>query len=178
MRKAALRFYSGQHYAAWVYPDHIRTILWDGSETNGYPLDTDDFRDSARTLGYGDDVLWHMIEHDLAHSWLAEMLGLGHSIALWNQAHDRDAWLKTMPGDAKVEEYRVGALQASLNGRGWGRDRLREAIGERADEIITEAAIVFRPNGFAMTKEWAAGLVYSVCGASWLSIAHMVQRTL
>lgn len=154
--RLALRFYPGKLYAAWVFPDHIWTVLSDGTQTRGYPPDDSGFLESAWSLGYGNDCYWHMVEHDLAHSWLTERLGLGHSVALWNQAHDEEAWLKPMPPDAEQDEYRVGALQAALNGKSWGCQRMTEFCGAEAFRIVEEAKALFRPDQQAMTREWAA----------------------
>jgi hypothetical protein len=147
----ALAFFSGRYWAAWIYPDHIHTILYDGSETRGYPPDTEAFRQSARDLGYGEDTYWHMVEHDLLHSWLAEQCDIAPSAALWNQAHDLDAWRKTMPACVERDELRVGALQAAMNGLEWGKDRLLEA-GLTASSPIIATALFRHPS---MTKAWA-----------------------
>ena len=138
-----------------VWPDHIETQLRRGGATYGYPPDTDDFRASAQALGYGDDTYWHMVEHDALHSLTCEWLDDAESLCLRRQADDRDAWLKPAPKAAQREEHRVGAFQAALNGKDWGFERLA-ALGI-AEGYVVRARHLLRPEGVAMTRDWAAG---------------------
>lgn len=47
-----------------------------------YPEDTQEYRDRARDLGYGDDVSGMSRDHEITHSLLAKWLGLPASPAL------------------------------------------------------------------------------------------------
>lgn len=156
----ARRFYPFEDCAVWVYRDRIRTIMWDGAYTDGVPPQDDAFRQSARDLGYGEDIYWHMMEHDLLHSYIAHSVWGRHSTSLWNQAHNPRAYLEAMPAEAAREEKLLGGLQAALNGLAWGKALLREELKvlphNMIDATITAARALARPHGEMMTKEWAS----------------------
>lgn len=119
-----LRFFSGRLWAAWVYPSHVLTVLADGRMVRGTPPDSREFLESSVDLGYGEDVYWHMMEHDLLHSILSERLWNRVSVSLSAQASDRLAHERPMGLKAKMEEEIVGAMQGALWGRVWAKERL------------------------------------------------------
>lgn len=59
-----------------------RIILPDGTIVFGEPHNSESYRETARRLGYGEDVLLLCQEHDQAHAWLADAIGLKESPAL------------------------------------------------------------------------------------------------
>lgn len=147
-----LRFYGRRFFAAWVHSDHVRTILYDGSEVRGVPPKGEGFAQSARNLGYGEDVYWHIVEHDLCHAFLAEWLDDAPSAALWAQAHDQDAWQKPPAPGAERDEDRVGRFQGALNGQDWAL----ALLNDRERQALPLLAEVLRPRSVAMTSAWAA----------------------
>jgi hypothetical protein len=165
-----LRHFCGQLWSAWVTREGVRIIQQDGSETFGAPPGDSHFLESARSLGYGDDVYWHMVEHDLLHAYLAERLDGAPSAALWGQAHDANFWRRKLTGAEKDrsdrDEFRVGAVQAALNGIAWGFERLNGCIrdewtrptlvldGGSIDGFVHHVRMVFR-NPEPMTCGWA-----------------------
>lgn len=83
-----------------------RVTLPDGSVVLGAPHDTESYRETARRLGYGDDVVQLAREHDPLHVWLCDALGLPDSPALRVSAGlDADNEL------AQAEEGAVMGLQ-------------------------------------------------------------------
>ncbi|MGD9613829.1 MAG: hypothetical protein AB7H90_01380 [Alphaproteobacteria bacterium] len=65
-----------------VLPTGSRVTLSTGEAVYGEPHDTESYRQTARDLGYGDDVLSMAKDHDPLHAWLAAALGLPDSPAL------------------------------------------------------------------------------------------------
>lgn len=59
-----------------------RIILPDGTIVFGEPHYSESYQETARRLGYGEDVLRLCQEHDPAHAWLADAIGLKESPAL------------------------------------------------------------------------------------------------
>ena len=55
------------------------TTLPDGAVVTAAPEDTDSYRETAKTLGYGDDTALMCYEHELLHTIVARMLGLPES---------------------------------------------------------------------------------------------------
>lgn len=149
----ALAFVPGRkYYACWIYSDGIKTILYDGSSTYGKPPTTPAFLSAARHLGYGDDVMWHMIEHDLCHNWINEVLLDRPSVSLWKQAHNPKAYLGKMTPEVKHDEDMTSALQSALNSDLWGLDQLRQYI-QYPMPLVMEAHKLIRANG-PMNSEW------------------------
>jgi hypothetical protein len=157
-----LRFYSGTHWSAWVTPGGVRTIFYDGSECFGSAPESEAFLQSARALGYEDDIYAHMVEHDLVHHLMAQGIDGAPSASLWNQSHDpkayaRKLWKRPWLQEAvERDEWRVGAMQAALNGKSWGHDRLIELYGySRSRNLVATIEDNLRPRGEAMTWVWA-----------------------
>lgn len=158
-----LRFYCGRHYAAWVFPHGVEVRFDDGSTTVGAPPDEPHFLRSARHLGYGDDTYWHIVEHDLCHLMVAEMLGMHHSGAVWAQAH---GWTGgEMPASGLLEEKRLVAVQRMLNDLppedgDWGTEGYadlcrRRGGAETVETMAIQLRLRLRPGGEAMTSAWA-----------------------
>jgi hypothetical protein len=59
-----------------------RVILPDGSLVFGEPHDSEQYRETARRCGYGDDTLALCRDHDPCHAILCDWLGLPDSPAL------------------------------------------------------------------------------------------------
>ena len=75
----------GQTVVTWD-GDHVTTTLPDGARVEAVAHDTDAYRETARRLGYGDDVARLNREHDPLHAALAAWLGLPCSPTLRNVA--------------------------------------------------------------------------------------------
>lgn len=160
----ALRFYPGKHFAAWVYPHGVEIRFDDGSVTTGEPPAEPHFRQSAQHLGYGDDIYWHMVEHDLCHLMVAEDLGFHHSGAVWAQAH---GWKGgEMPASGLMEEKRLVAVQRLLNTLDpkdgeWGTEGLEDLLKHKNGSMLNVLSLIahlrvqLRPAGQAMTSAWA-----------------------
>jgi hypothetical protein len=173
MAEDVLVYIPFKYAAVSVYRDHVRTVFYDGSETRGYPPDTEAFRESAAKLGYflptfdrglkkgaspirtgtSDviDTYWHMVEHDILHTYVAQALDNAPSAALWNQAHDQNAYKKKPPQCVVDEEWRLGAIQATLNGVRWGIERLKE-LNVDYDIVLNANASLRNPE---MSSAWA-----------------------
>jgi hypothetical protein len=107
--KVTVRIYHAHHY--------LETELPDGTIVPAAPHDTDEYRATAQKLGYGDDT-WRLCrEHELAHSELAEALGLEYSPTLWAVAHGQHGGIPGSPGEMAAEEDLVLAIQRVKCGR-------------------------------------------------------------
>lgn len=127
----------------------VTTFFIDATFVSGAPPSDEAFAQSARDLGYGNDIYWHFVEHELCHSLVAELLFKRVSRSLWAQAHDNTSHTRPTPPKAQEEEDIVGNVQAALNNYQWGWDRL----GNRA-WVVESIRELIRP-GFIMTSEWA-----------------------
>lgn len=96
----------------------IATHYPDGTIAFGVPQDTDDYRATAKNLGYGDDTWLMTVEHELMHTALAEIRGEDHSGSIWAQAHKPEGFEfdpKTqMPRKGQEEEARLFLFQKLL----------------------------------------------------------------
>lgn len=87
--------------------------LPDGSEVHGEPHDTDEYRQTARRLGYGDDVGQLNVEHESCHAVLSHWLGLSESPVMRAVADGAEF------GELHaLEEAAVMAVQAYANAAG------------------------------------------------------------
>jgi hypothetical protein len=123
-----------------VSPEYVETQFPDGTLVPAVPEDTDAYRATARSLGYGADTARMNREHDPLHSWLAEKLGLPHSPVLWAVAHGTLA-----QGDFGAEEALTLAFQRLLN-HGTPEPALRplEQVGHDLDQLYQEATALLR----------------------------------
>lgn len=104
-----MRIFEDTHYLETAFPD--------GTKVPAAPQDTDDYRATAFRLGYGTDT-WAMCrEHELAHTELAELLGLPYSPTLWAVAHGEKRAIIGAPGEMQAEEDLVLAYQRWRNVR-------------------------------------------------------------
>lgn len=98
----------------WFERQYLETIFPDQTRVPAAPNFDPDSRRLAAELGYGDgpDATWRMsLQHELAHTVVAEHLGQPFSLALWLTAHGAVGRRGVISG----EEGRVLALQAFLN---------------------------------------------------------------
>ena len=86
----------------------METVFDDGTSVGACPLWNDqDYKDRARSLGYGDD-LWQMtLEHEIAHTVIGEINGTVHSLVLWHVAHGDG---HPYPEGTKTEEGKALAM--------------------------------------------------------------------
>lgn len=90
---------------------YLETIMRDETKVPAAPQDDEAYRQTARDLGYGDDV-WRMCkEHEIAHTELMQALGLQYSPTLWAVAHGHKAGILGNPGEMAAEEQLVLAYQ-------------------------------------------------------------------
>lgn len=94
--------------AVRVFPDHTEVTLPSGTVVTGYPQGSDHQAETARRLGYGDDVLAMVLDHDPLHARLCDWLGIPASYSLRLAAGE-------LPADetylAQAEEEAVIAVQ-------------------------------------------------------------------
>lgn len=161
----AKRIYTSKRWAAWVYHDRIEIRLEDGALVVGRPPSDADFLASARYLGYGDDIYWHMVEHDLLHAMVADRFGIPRSGALWAQAHGWSGG--EMPASGLLEEQRLTAVQRLINNLpiddnewaqiGWDNLMVRFDNAWAIERfLIDPLRSALRPAGVTMTSTWAS----------------------
>lgn len=90
---------------------YTETVFADGTRVPARPQDTEEYRERAKSLGYGEDTAAMSREHEVMHSLLAERKGHPYSLALWAVAHALEA------DDPRLwsEESEVLRLQLLLN---------------------------------------------------------------
>ena len=96
-----------------VWPRYLETHLPDGAVVRAAPHDGDpEYAGRAQTLGYGDDIALLCRHHELAHSWLAGLMGLDYSPTFWAVAHPDDRRISDQY--IQQEEARVLAFQRAV----------------------------------------------------------------
>jgi hypothetical protein len=114
-----VRIFEDEHYLETVFPD--------GSRVPAAPHDSDEYRATAASLGYGEDT-WRLCrEHEIAHTTLLQRLGLKYSPTLWAVAHGAHGKIPNSPGEMAAEEKLVLAYQE------WRMLRERNAAQENPD---------------------------------------------
>lgn len=97
----------------WDAAQTCRTQFADGASVTAAPEDTDSYRATARTLGYGADTWSQCWQHEVLHTWLACRIGLRYSPTLRLVALGRNGGQADMQAN---EENLVLGLQGLLNG--------------------------------------------------------------
>ena len=99
-----------------LWPDerYMQTRFPDGTFCPAVPVLNAESQARARSLGYGEDLARMSVEHELAHTVLAEAYGLPHSPALWAVAHG-----EAPPHNAQLEEATVLGLQRFGREKAW-----------------------------------------------------------
>lgn len=96
-----------------LWPDHVTTRFPDGEQSDHWPPVNDPvYIQIARQFGYTNQ-LQYGLEHDLAHNWLAELLGKD-----WSEVIRADALGERDPAKQKAyddEEHLVNRLQYYVN---------------------------------------------------------------
>ncbi|MCR5875157.1 hypothetical protein LRS10_13745 [Phenylobacterium sp. J426] len=90
-----------------VGPSWVVTTLPSGAEVHAHPQNSEGQRQTAKRLGYGDDLAAMTRDHDPLHAALAEWLGMKASTALRHAAGE-----PVSKGLADLEEAAVVAVQA------------------------------------------------------------------
>lgn len=67
-------------------PDYMDTQFWDGKVCPALFIEDDELRQRARDHGYGDDVRAMHLDHDVAHTFLAEARNQPYSPTLYHVA--------------------------------------------------------------------------------------------
>lgn len=116
--RVVIRVWNDQHY--------LESIFEDGTKVPAAPEDTDEYRNQARDLGYGDDTWTCCCDHECEHHWLAFE---GH-----HDAHGQPGW--TSPTLWLVAHHRpiTGRLAELVR---WEETRVLEA--QRALDKTTDA---------------------------------------
>lgn len=92
---------------------YLETVFWDGLFCPAdLTVNTEDTRTTARLTGYGDDLRRMHFEHELLHTYLAEMRGWDYSPVLRRVA-TQEAW--SFDALRCDEEAVVLAFQSYLN---------------------------------------------------------------
>lgn len=61
---------------------YCQTTFADGAVVPAVPHDTDEYRERAQYLGYGEDTMRMCFDHELLHTLIAEARGLDYSPVL------------------------------------------------------------------------------------------------
>lgn len=107
---------------------YVETVFFDGSKAPARPHLTAHYRKTAERAGYGSNVGAYCMEHEIAHTFLAEALGQPYSPTIHDAAHG-------LPVDLAVvreEERYVKEFQRLVN------------TGEREDgklSVLLEAGL-------------------------------------
>lgn len=111
---------------AFLYVDHetryARTTFADGTFVEARPQDDAAYRLTARELGYGEDTWSLCWQHEAAHSWLCERVGLPWSPTLFAVAHG-ETFERASAEEAAVLEFQreltlYRRLRAAVGGVG------------------------------------------------------------
>lgn len=100
------------------------------------------------TAGYGGDQWRMVVEHEVAHAFLAEERGLPHSWSVWAAAHNSGGKSShtLWPERVREEEHLVVALQRYVNcGVRDDYDRLGRAFGHDLPDLARRFVAVMRP---------------------------------
>ena len=124
----------------WMETKYLETVFEDRTKIGATPDPERDY-DTARAYGYGSDTTALWLDHDPAHSWLAQKNGMPVSPALWAAAHDqakeryRRSTLATWDEQAKEESYVLDFqrfVQTGENRRDFSREWREEFLLLRA----------------------------------------------
>lgn len=90
-----------------VWPDkhYLQTVYRDGTYVPAAPQDTEEYRQRARDLGYGENTWLMCVEHEICHTLLAMSQGRVVSPALWNVAHSIPPGQLEWDEEAEVLEF-------------------------------------------------------------------------
>jgi hypothetical protein len=90
---------------------YMETVFEDGSVAPARPNFEPSDITRAHDLGYDGDTWQMTLDHELMHTWVAEMMGQPYSVILWNVAHGgKNRW----PPGGKEEEGYVTSMQRFL----------------------------------------------------------------
>jgi hypothetical protein len=133
-----------------VYPDGtVTTFSEDGSQAIATVKPGDQGHiEAARHAGYGDDQYRMLVEHEIAHSFVADQLGWPHSWSLWSAAHGTGEKRPMSGWSPRVrdEEHLVVSLQRFVNtGQEDAYGKLWEAFGEDLPAVARRFLAVSRP---------------------------------
>ncbi len=112
--------YSFKNCIVNVNPEYsyTETVFQDGTKVTAVPQDRDEYRETARRLGYGDDTARCSREHELMHTWLAEKMRQPYSATLWAVAHYLDGGHEAAPEEQLVCDFQcfmnTGRITQSL----------------------------------------------------------------
>jgi hypothetical protein len=107
-----VRRFRGCEVHIWDEARYLETVFDCGHKVPAAPQDQPQYRAIAHETGYGPDIWRQCLEHEMAHTVLAEYRGLPYSPTLWAVAHARPA--RTRANGR--EECVVQAFQAWCNG--------------------------------------------------------------
>lgn len=133
-----------------VQPDRVETrFTEDGSIAVAEvdPGDADHIS-ASRQAGYGDDQRRMLIEHEVAHSYVADLMSWPHSWSVWSAAHGSGEKRPMSQWSSRVrdEEHLVVSLQAYVNTGIEDRyGKLREALGDDLPSVARGFLAVARP---------------------------------
>lgn len=133
-----------------VCSGYVETVFReDGSVARAdVPWGDNDHIASCWTAGYGGDQWRMVVEHEAAHAFLADELGLPHSWSVWAAAHGSGG--KTAdslwPQRVRDEEHLVVSLQRYVNcGVRDSFDKLGQTFGACLPDVARRFATKVRP---------------------------------
>ncbi|UUP16753.1 hypothetical protein [Nitratireductor thuwali] len=134
----------------WVLEDRVETVF---SEDGSTAVATVDEGDPDHILaswhaGYGGDQHRMLIEHEIAHSFIADELGWPHSWSLWSAVHGSGAKRPMGEWSPRVrdEEHLVVSLQRYVNtGLEDVHGQLRTTFGDDLPKVAGRFVRLARP---------------------------------
>lgn len=133
-----------------LFEDHVETqFLADGAKAVAHvPWGDVDHIAASWTAGHGGDQWRMVVEHEVAHAFLADALDLPHSPSVWAAAHgagDRTA-VGHWPQHIRDEEHLVVSFQRYVNsGLRDPYDRLGHTFGDRLPGLAGRFVRLVRP---------------------------------
>lgn len=103
---------------------------------------------ASRHAGYGDDQHRMLVEHELGHSYVADLMGWPHSWSVWSAVHGSGEKRPMSEWSRRVrdEEHLVVSLQAFVNtGVEDPYGKLREAFGDQLPAVVQGFISLARP---------------------------------
>jgi hypothetical protein len=126
------------HDDEWI--KKVEIVFHDGAVSEAYPPWGDPEHIAASWYaGYGGDQWRMMMEHEISHALLSDLLGQPHSFSVWSHAHGTGQPGKKMSQRVLDEEHIVTSFQRWINTGQWdGYDKLSKIpdIGEAADQFL------------------------------------------
>jgi hypothetical protein len=107
-----------------VSDEYLETVFFDGSVCPANFSYDEEAQKHAKDLGYGDDIRRMHIEHEVAHTFLAEAQGMPFSFVLYRVAQKHNF---PVPAEERIEEEAlVFSFQRYINTMSWDAPRFEK----------------------------------------------------